>query len=153
MWTACPNRNAELAACMRWAEFRGPGLANRLQTAIFGDRSGICKTRIQQHEAAAAEFGTFLLKTARPMQMAPESLSIDKLNRKTGALHVAFLHWELAAARLPSTVAGEQRAVKSAGGRALHAPFPETAAAPQWTGPTRSRKSRLSLSILSSVKR
>jgi hypothetical protein len=53
-----------MAACMRWAEFRGPGLANRLQTAIFGDSSGICKTRIQQHQTAAAEFGTFLLKTA-----------------------------------------------------------------------------------------
>jgi hypothetical protein len=49
---------------MRWAEFRGPGLANRLQTAIFGDSSGICKTRIQQQQTAAAEFGTFLLKTA-----------------------------------------------------------------------------------------
>jgi hypothetical protein len=50
---------------MRWAEFRGPGPANRLQTAIFGDSAGICKTRIQQqHKAAAAEFGTFLLKTA-----------------------------------------------------------------------------------------
>jgi hypothetical protein len=48
---------------MRWAEFRGPGPANRLQTAIFGDSAGICKTRIQQHKAAAAEFGTFLLKT------------------------------------------------------------------------------------------
>jgi hypothetical protein len=46
---------------MRWAEFRGPGPANRLQTAIFGDSAGICKTRIQQqHKAAAAEFGTFL---------------------------------------------------------------------------------------------
>jgi hypothetical protein len=90
---------------MRWAEFRGPGLANRLQTAIFGDRSGICKTRIQQHEAAAAEFGTFLLKTARPMQMAPESLSIDKLNRKTGALHVVHScigNWPPLVYRLPS---------------------------------------------------
>jgi hypothetical protein len=54
------------AACMRWAEFRGPGLANRLQTAIFGDSSGICKTRIRQQQTAAAEFGTFLLKTATP---------------------------------------------------------------------------------------
>eukprot|EP01047_Picozoa_sp_COSAG01_P078246 COSAG01_NODE_14389_length_1460_cov_6.049229_1_plen_165_part_00 len=43
---------------------RGPGLANRLQTAIFGDLSGICKTRIQQQQTAAAEFGTFLLKNA-----------------------------------------------------------------------------------------
>jgi hypothetical protein len=40
------------------------GPTNRLQTAIFGDSAGICKTRIQQHKAAAAEFGTFLLKTA-----------------------------------------------------------------------------------------
>ena len=39
-------------------------LANRLQTAIFGEISGICKTRIQQQQTAAAEFGTFLLKTA-----------------------------------------------------------------------------------------
>jgi hypothetical protein len=46
------------------AEFRGPGLANRLQTVIFGEISGICKTRIQQQQTAAAEFGTFLLKTA-----------------------------------------------------------------------------------------
>jgi hypothetical protein len=46
------------------AEFRGPGPANRVQTAIFGDSARICKTRIQQHKAAAAEFGTFLLKTA-----------------------------------------------------------------------------------------
>ena len=46
------------------AEFRGPGLANRLQTAIFDTISGICKTRIQQQQTAAAEFGTFLLKTA-----------------------------------------------------------------------------------------
>jgi hypothetical protein len=45
-------------------EFRGPGVANRLQTAIFGDLSGICKTRIQQQQTAAAEFGKFLLKTA-----------------------------------------------------------------------------------------
>jgi|EP01047_Picozoa_sp_COSAG01_P051905 hypothetical protein len=43
------------------AEFRGPGLANRLQTAIFGDLAGICKTRIKQQQTAAAEFGTFLL--------------------------------------------------------------------------------------------
>jgi hypothetical protein len=48
-----------MAARMRWAEFRGPGPANRLQTAIFGDSAGICKTRIQQQTAAAAaEFGT-----------------------------------------------------------------------------------------------
>jgi hypothetical protein len=33
--------------------------------AIFGDlSSGICKTRIQQQQTAAAEFGTFLLKNA-----------------------------------------------------------------------------------------
>jgi hypothetical protein len=53
-----------MAARMRWAKFRGPGPANRLQTAIFGDSEEICKTRIQQQQTAAAEFGTFLLKTA-----------------------------------------------------------------------------------------
>jgi hypothetical protein len=57
---------------MHWADFRGPGPANRLQTAIFGDSAGICKTRIQQQQTAAAEFGTFLLKTAM-MQMALEN--------------------------------------------------------------------------------
>ena len=30
----------------------------------IGEISGICKTRIQQQQTAAAEFGTFLLKTA-----------------------------------------------------------------------------------------
>jgi hypothetical protein len=83
---------------MRWAEFRGPGPANRLQTAIFGDSAGICKTRIQQHKAAAAEFGTFLLKTAisgmeirnrdEKTAMGPESsFSLDKLRQivTTGA--------------------------------------------------------------------
>jgi hypothetical protein len=40
-----------------------------LQTAIFGDSAGICKTRIQQQQTAAAEFGTFLLKTEM-VQMA-----------------------------------------------------------------------------------
>jgi hypothetical protein len=83
---------------MRWAEFRGPGPANRLQTAIFGDLSGICKTRIQQHQAATAEFGTFLLKTAmahtirnRPPENSRglnlRSHSLDKLRQivTTGA--------------------------------------------------------------------
>jgi hypothetical protein len=91
-----------MAACMRWAEFRGPGLANRLdvlQTAIFGGSSGICKTRIQQQQTAAAEFGTFLLKTAMThmevrnrdqktaMGMNLRSHSLDKLRQivTTGA--------------------------------------------------------------------
>jgi hypothetical protein len=78
------------------AEFRGPGLANRLQTAIFGDLAGICKTRIKQQQTAAAEFGTFLLsrlddemglnnpakidhpETATALNL--RSHSIDKLN-------------------------------------------------------------------------
>ena len=47
-----------------WIENEG------LQTAIFGKISGICKTRIQQQQTAAAEFGTFLLKTAMT-HMAP----------------------------------------------------------------------------------
>jgi hypothetical protein len=92
-----------MAACMRWAEFRGPGPANRLQTAIFGDSAGICKTRIQQHKAAAAEFGTFLLKTAMThmevevrnrdektaMGMNLRSHSLDKLRQiiTTAAAH------------------------------------------------------------------
>ena len=44
----------------------GPGclLGARLRLVIFGEISGICKTRIQQQQTAAAEFGTFLLKTA-----------------------------------------------------------------------------------------
>jgi hypothetical protein len=90
------------AGCMRWAEFRGPGLANRLQTAIFGDSSGICKTRIQQQQTVAAEFGTFLLKTAMAhmeirnrdektaVGMNLRSHSLDKLRLRqivtTGAL-------------------------------------------------------------------
>eukprot|EP01047_Picozoa_sp_COSAG01_P005298 COSAG01_NODE_179_length_22923_cov_25.190535_31_plen_124_part_00 len=77
---------------MRWAEFRGPGLANRLQTAIFGDLSGICKTRTQQQQTVAAGFGTSLLKIAmthlvvrirmkkQPAAMNLRSHSIDKLN-------------------------------------------------------------------------
>jgi hypothetical protein len=86
---------------MRWAEFRGPGLANRLQTAIFGDSSGICKTRIQQQQTAAAEFGTFLLKTAmahmeirnRPPETSRGNLRSHSLDKKlrqivtTGASH------------------------------------------------------------------
>jgi hypothetical protein len=57
---------------------RGYALANRLQTAIFGDNSGICKTRIQQKQIAAAEFGTFLLKTA----MA--HMEVRNRDKKTG---------------------------------------------------------------------
>jgi hypothetical protein len=88
---------------MRWAEFRGPGLANRLQTTIFGDSSGICKTRIQQQHTAAAEFGTFLLKTAMAhMEIRNEkpaagmnlrSHSLDKLRQivTTGALRLAHM--------------------------------------------------------------
>jgi hypothetical protein len=53
--------------------FQRPGTGESLlQTAIFGDSARICKTRIQQQQTAAAEFGTFLLKTAM-MQMAPEN--------------------------------------------------------------------------------
>jgi hypothetical protein len=88
---------------VRWAEFRGPGLANRLQTAIFGDSAGICKTRIQQQQAAAAEFGTFLLKTAMThmevrnrdektaMGMNIRSHSLDKLRQivTTGAFIIS----------------------------------------------------------------
>jgi hypothetical protein len=33
-------------------------------TVIFDEISGICKTRIRRQQTAAAEFGTFLLKTA-----------------------------------------------------------------------------------------
>jgi hypothetical protein len=70
-----------MAARMRWAEFRGPGPANRLQTAIFGDSAGICKTRIQQQQTAATEFGTFLLKTAMT------HMPIRNRDEKTGRGH------------------------------------------------------------------
>jgi hypothetical protein len=91
-----------MAACMRWAELRGPGLANRLQTAIFGDSSGICKTRIQQQQTVAAEFGTLLLKTTMAhmevrnrdektaVGMNLRSHSLDKLRQivTTGAFSI-----------------------------------------------------------------
>ena len=43
------------------------------KTVIFGEISGICKTRIQQQQTAAAEFGTFLLKTAMEANGAQNS--------------------------------------------------------------------------------
>jgi hypothetical protein len=97
---------------MRWAEFRGPGLANRLQTAIFGDSSGICKTRIQQQQTAAAEFGTFLLKTAMThmevrnrdektaMGMNLRSHSLDKLRQIVTCTTRAFLQVKLTGAHV-----------------------------------------------------
>jgi hypothetical protein len=44
-----------------------------LQTAIFGDLAGICKTRTPQQQTAAAEFGTFLLETAMGAYSGQES--------------------------------------------------------------------------------
>jgi hypothetical protein len=65
---------------MRWAEFRGPGLANRLQTAIFGDSSGICKTRIQQQQTAAANSErSCMLKTT----MAHSTMEVRNRDEKT----------------------------------------------------------------------
>jgi hypothetical protein len=61
--TVTAAQHSKHCALLCWPEcYVGP--ANRLQTAIFGDSSGICKTRIQQQQTTAAEFETFLLKTA-----------------------------------------------------------------------------------------
>jgi hypothetical protein len=59
---------------MRWAEFRGPGLANRLQTAIFGDSSGICNKNPAAESSIQRQPNseTFLLKTANEQAGARE---------------------------------------------------------------------------------
>jgi hypothetical protein len=46
---------------------------------FVGEISGICKTRIQQQQTAAAEFGTFLLKTAMEANGAQNSPSETSL--------------------------------------------------------------------------
>jgi hypothetical protein len=106
------------AGCMRWAEFRGPGLANRLQTAIFGDSSGICKTRIQQQQTVAAEFGTFLLKTAMAhmeirnrdektaVGMNLRSHSLDKLRLRQIVTTGALLRSRSSSSRQPGRMPG-----------------------------------------------
>jgi hypothetical protein len=128
---------------MRWAEFRGPGLANRLQTTIFGDSSGICKTRIQQQHTAAAEFGTFLLKTAMAhMEIRNEkpaagmnlrSHSLDKLRQivTTGALRLAHM---VCSRAINSPTVHEPAAAAAAGARGRRAAGRAAAAAAPGAG-------------------
>ena len=74
-----------------------------LQTVIFGEISGICKTRIQQQQTAAAEFGTFLLKTAMgaygpqnsgsETSLAPESsFSLNHYVQSLRPAHLRFTY-------------------------------------------------------------
>jgi 4-aminobutyrate aminotransferase-like enzyme len=52
-----------------------------------GHCSGICKTRIQQQQTAAAEFGKFLLKTAMMQQRWRAGIGTEKIH---GAVKSSF---------------------------------------------------------------